>query len=136
LLRTGETEISDRASGADREAADQFLANVDKQLAELRTGESAAPESSPSATARASDRSSGAQSWVGFCVWSFGVAAALSVLGGVGIFIDQVGADGTFAVTALLVGIISAAVWVGAAVILLLLSEATENLRLLAQRMS
>ncbi len=72
--------------------------------------------------------------WVSACVILFGIAAALSALGGLIVFFDQVGPDTVAAITGLIVGAIAAALWIGLAVALVLLREIAAGIRTLTSR--
>lgn len=75
-----------------------------------------------------------AAEWVSACVVLFAIAAALSALGGLIVFFDQVSPDPVAGVTGLIVGLVAAALWIGLAVALVLLRDIATVMRDLASR--
>jgi hypothetical protein len=72
-----------------------------------------------------------AAGWVSTCVVLFAVAAAVSALGGLVVFFDQVRTDGVAAVTGVIVGAVAAALWIGSAIALVLLRDIAAGIRAL-----
>jgi VIT1/CCC1 family predicted Fe2+/Mn2+ transporter len=138
------TLIQQRSSPEIREKAEPFLRNINRHI----RGDVPGDEESAAAAqageivrrsvvqARVPGRSSKAHDWVGACVFVLAMASVLSMLGGLLVFVAQFGSDLVLAVSWLIGGVVAAAVWLGAAVGLQLLSEAAQDVRRLAGQLA
>jgi hypothetical protein len=134
------TVIQQGSGGETRQKAGRFLENINRHMrGEVRDHDGAQGAARASgASARSGTGAallaghSEAHRLVEPCVWVLATAAVLSALGGVLVFVDQVGSDGGVAVASLIVGAVAAAVWLGAALGLQLLSEAAQDARRIA----
>lgn len=116
LLELART-IRDRNEGRVHDQAEALIREVTPTIAAF-----APPKSPPSNAVSTSPASSSLEGWVTFCVAGFAAAAILSVIGGVVAGLDDVQSEGV-QLAWILVGLIAASVWVGAAVLLLLVRD-------------